>query len=134
MNSRVRFTPVPLLCAAIMMFAAARPERVCAQCPGVTVTNQTSCPVRLCLVDPAGVVICQAIPAASSGVAFPLPAAFVINGVESVNGDLYVLPAQPPTPALSPCIQVSQGCCGRVCYDATACHVRIGRCGPPCLP
>ncbi|HVZ39438.1 MAG TPA: hypothetical protein VHI13_09185 [Candidatus Kapabacteria bacterium] len=134
MSSRVRFTPVLLLPAAILALAAACPERLHAQCPGVKVSNQTSCPVRLCLVGPAGAVVCRIIPAMSSGVAFQLPAGFVINGVQSASGDLYVFPAQPPRPACSPCIQVSRECCGRICYDGTTCRIGIRVCGPPCLP
>ncbi len=137
-TSSLRISPAALIAAFVLFLAMSGVGLAQVLCPAVKVNNQTNCTINLCLYDSlAGVVTCHMIPAGAPNTPFPFPAGFVPTGVQTASGNHYAFPAQPPSPACTPCINLGPlgaVCCATVCYDQTTCRILISNCASPCLP
>lgn len=97
-----------------------------AQCPTVTLINNTGSTIRLCLVDPAGARRCFSFPA---GITTSVP---VMNPVAVLSNAGTTFPLTP----CSPCIRIPGPgvICGTVCYNSGTCTVTVNPCPTPCIP
>lgn len=134
--TRQRQRLVSALCIVALLLATAAgsvPAR--AQCATVLVTNQSPCGVNLCLYDLITLnVTCMTFGANTANVPWTLPASFVIGGVLTPAGNMYPFGPQPPTPACTPCITMTNvdTCCARVCFNKLTCKIGILPCAHPC--
>ncbi len=97
-----------------------------AACPTVTVINNTSSTIRLCLVEPTGARRCFSFPV---GVTPGVP---VMDPVAALSNAGTTFPLSPCTP----CIRVPAPMlvCATICYDAVNCIVTVNPCPGPCIP
>ncbi|MBS1910456.1 MAG: hypothetical protein JST22_00595 [Bacteroidetes bacterium] len=135
MNNHNRKVALAVAVAMISLAAFFSAGIVRAQCPNITVLNHTLCTVNLCMIDAAGTVFCQLIPAGGGPVIIP---PFAPKAVQSAGGIFYAFNPPPPATVCTPCITMpgpgGPACCAIVCYDPTVCQIDINPCPPPCLP
>ena len=97
-----------------------------AQCPTVTVINNTTTTIRLCLVDPSGARRCFSFPVGIT------PGVPVMNPVAALSNAGTTFSLSPCTPCIR--IPAPTTVCATVCYDAVNCIVTVNPCPGPCIP
>ncbi|MBS1914473.1 MAG: hypothetical protein JST22_20960 [Bacteroidetes bacterium] len=99
-----------------------------AQCTSLTVSNNVSCDLRLCLFRSNTVAtVCVDVPAGGT-VVLALPPGFVPDGGVSRGGNRYRFTATGCTLCYEQITSTVVPCCAEVCYDPVACTININPC------
>jgi len=125
---------VVVACIAAVLSLAAFFDAASARAQGcgpITATNGTNCRINLCLYDANGTVICNWIDGGAT-ITIILPATFTPIGVTSSGGNKFPFAATGCTACISLPTFLPVVCCGTVCFNRTACTIKISSCASPC--
>jgi len=114
-----------IACAAMIVAHEAK-----AQCPTITVRNQTGASVFLCLQGDAGLGTCDLVPPGKSTFLPCSP-----TGARDASGGFHPFMPGPSCFGCTPCITLSPPSgisCAMICYDPACCTVWIFPCSSPC--
>lgn len=130
-TNRTTIGAAMLLALFISAFTIASSTAAQAQCPNVTVINNTACAVSGCLVTTAG-NFCFNVPAGGA-VILPSPViAYRATGIVTICGTFFPFSALAPfcTAAFnsSPAI----ACCTVACWDPATCTLTLNPAPAPC--
>lgn len=122
MTAKIRMTVSTMVVAALVLFGALLyGSTAFAQCPTLTIINNTGIPFNLCLQDGGGAVQCFGAP---PGVTAGLPP-FVPVGAISAGGNFFPFGGAPGCFGCTQAIWIQANVCGYVCYDPACCTVWV---------